>query len=89
MNDGAWKIASGRLCVACLQEMAAEYIIEPAFHGWARGVCQRCGKDQNLMVANEKLAADRKALINELCQYCGKYKQAHEGACDGCRWREL
>lgn len=33
MNDGAWKIASGRLCVACLQEMAAEYIIEPAFHG--------------------------------------------------------
>ena len=25
---------------------------------------------------------------NELCQYCGKYKQAHDGACDGCRWRE-
>lgn len=37
----------------------------------------------------EKLAADRKALLNELCQYCGKYKQAHEGACDGCRWREM
>ncbi len=28
------------------------------------------------------------AMKNELCQYCGKYKQAHEGACDGCRWRE-
>lgn len=26
---------------------------------------------------------------NELCQYCGKYKQAHEGACDGCKWREM
>ena len=37
----------------------------------------------------EKLAADRKALINELCQYCGKYKQAHAGACDGCKWREM
>lgn len=37
----------------------------------------------------ERLVADRKALINELCQYCGKYKQAHEGACDGCRWREM
>lgn len=37
----------------------------------------------------EKLAADRKALINELCQYCGKYKKAHEGACDGCKWREM
>lgn len=36
----------------------------------------------------EKLGADRKAFINELCQYCGKYKQAHEGACDGRRWRE-
>ena len=36
----------------------------------------------------EKLAADRKALINELCQYCRKYKQAHEGACDGCRWKQ-
>ncbi|WP_419085688.1 hypothetical protein [Slackia isoflavoniconvertens] len=35
----------------------------------------------------EDLASDRKALINELCQYCGKYKQAHEGACDECRWR--
>lgn len=45
--------------------------------------------NRGLMAANEKLAADRKALINELCQYCGKYKKAHEGACDGCRWREL
>ncbi len=25
---------------------------------------------------------------NELCQYCRKYKQAHNSACDGCRWRE-
>lgn len=24
-------------------------------------------------------------LRNELCQQCGKYKRAHEGACDGCR----
>ena len=37
----------------------------------------------------EKLAADRKALLNELCQYCGKYKKAHKGACDGCRWRDM
>lgn len=37
----------------------------------------------------EKIEVDRKALINELCQDCGKYKQAHEGACDGCKWREM
>lgn len=25
----------------------------------------------------------------DLCYHCGKYKMAHEGACDGCRWRAL
>ena len=45
--------------------------------------------NETLFDSNMKLGADRKALINELCQYCGKYKKAHEGACDGCRWREM
>ena len=51
-------------------------------------ISQLDGANSSLMAANEKLAADRKDLINELCKYCGKYKQAHEGACDGCKWRE-
>lgn len=42
--------------------------------------------NETLFDSNMKLGADRKALINELCQYCGKYKHAHEGACDGCKW---
>lgn len=45
--------------------------------------------NDTLYDSNMKLGADSKALINELCQYCGKYKQAHEGACDGCRWRDM
>lgn len=52
-------------------------------------ISQLDGANSSLMDANEKLAADRKDLINELCQYCGKYKKAHEGACDGCKWREM
>ena len=52
-------------------------------------ISQLDGANSSLMAANEKLAADRKALINELCQYCGKYNQAHDGACDGCRWRDM
>lgn len=52
-------------------------------------ISQLDGANSSLMAANEKLAADRKALINELCQYCGKYEQAHEGACDGCKWRDM
>lgn len=26
-------------------------------------------------------------LRNELCLKCGRYKTAHEGSCDGCRWK--
>lgn len=36
-----------------------------------------------------QLKEELHAMKNELCQYCGKYKQAHKGACDGCRWREM
>ena len=25
---------------------------------------------------------------NELCCKCGKYREDHNGACDGCRWKE-
>ena len=34
--------------------------------------------------ARKELAAMR----NELCYLCGKYREAHNGACDGCRWKE-
>ena len=40
-------------------------------------------------VAVEEEQSELHAMKNELCQYCGKYKHAHEGACDGCRWREM
>ena len=28
-------------------------------------------------------------LRNELCLKCGRYKYAHEGSCDGCRWHKI
>ena len=28
------------------------------------------------------------AMRNELCYLCGKYREAHNGACDGCRWEK-
>ena len=40
-------------------------------------------------VAVKKEQSELHAMKNELCQYCGKYKQAHEGACDGCKWRDM
>lgn len=36
-----------------------------------------------------RLKEELHTIKNELCQYCGKYKQAHEGACDGCKWRDM
>ena len=40
-------------------------------------------------VAVKEEPSELHAMNNELCQYCGKYKRAHEGACDGCKWREM
>ena len=34
--------------------------------------------------ARKELATMR----NELCCKCGKYREAHNEACDGCRWKE-
>ena len=35
----------------------------------------------------EELHAENKALRNELCQKCGRYREAHNGACNSCKWR--
>ena len=39
---------------------------------------------KQLHEAKSELAAMR----NELCFKCGNYREAHNGACDGCRWKE-
>ena len=36
----------------------------------------------------EQTQAERAAMRNELCYLCGKYREAHNGACNGCRWKE-
>lgn len=35
----------------------------------------------------EAQAKEIDALRNELCLKCGNYTLAHDGACNGCRWR--
>lgn len=36
----------------------------------------------------DELKNELAAMRNELCYMCGKYREAHNGACDGCRWKE-
>ena len=46
------------------------------------------GKAGKAADAIEALERELKDCRNELCLKCGNYKQAHNGACDGCRWRK-
>lgn len=48
------------------------------------------GLEKDLAKAADLIEAQEKqidALRNELCLKCGNYTLAHEGACNGCRWR--
>jgi hypothetical protein len=39
--------------------------------------------------ALEKARAALYDARNELCLKCGRYHEAHNGACDGCRWGDV
>ena len=57
--------------------------------------CEKPFCDHNILVCDRLAAyedtglspADIADLRNELCLKCGRYKTAHEGSCDGCRWK--
>ena len=36
----------------------------------------------------DEMKKELDAMRNELCCKCGKYREAHNGACDGCRWKK-
>lgn len=40
----------------------------------------------NIGIVNNKVKNAVETIRNELCLKCEKYKEAHNGACDGCRW---
>ena len=46
-------------------------------------------RDENEMLKKQLESSQRRerAARNELCQKCGKYKEEHNGACNGCRWK--
>ena len=36
----------------------------------------------------DELKKELADMRNELCCKCGNYREAHNGACDGCRWEK-
>lgn len=47
------------------------------------------GDDHDFIKDNAiAIAKELRACRNELCLKCGLYKEAHNGACKNCRWRD-
>lgn len=62
--------------------------------------CFICGRDTDagfivdvecVIALKDELSETKMQLRNarnELCLKCGRYHDAHKGACDGCKWKE-
>ena len=52
-------------------------------------MCKDCADCiEELKSRAEKAEIELKNARNELCLKCGKYHEAYDGACDGCKWKE-
>ena len=75
-------------CLFCKTEPVPEDLAEKInLTEWSS-----CDVDAIGLAAADRIEAQAKeidALRNELCLKCGNYTLAHEGACNGCRWREM
>ena len=45
-------------------------------------------KVEALALELDNVKAERDAAVYELCCNCGNYREAHNGACDGCQWKD-
>lgn len=55
-----------------------------ALHGMYAAVENELSSVKKQLAASQRKAQDAR---NELCERCGRYKEAHNGSCDGCRWK--
>jgi hypothetical protein len=46
------------------------------------------GQKEETMSNTDKIRSELKRARTELCQKCGNYRDAHNGACDGCHWKD-
>ena len=47
------------------------------------------GDIAQIHVQVDMLETDLRDCVNELCLQCGQYREAHNGACDDCRWLKV
>jgi hypothetical protein len=89
LNDAAALIESLQAQLAKYDEVAAEYGIDGKTMLTLAKSQIRTAQD-NIKLREQLTASQRreKEARNELCLKCGLYRDAHNGACDGCRWKE-
>ena len=66
-------------------------IMERQAESNARLIAEAIKKDEEIGQLQEELheaKSELDSMRNELCFKCGKYREAHNGACDGCRWEK-
>ena len=51
------------------------------------GADMKLSMDMTALIAHVgSIESDLHDCVNELCYRCGQYREAHNGACNGCRW---
>ena len=58
--------------------------------GEIKAKCEMLGaaiaEKEKYRAALEKSMQRERDALNAMCDKCGKYREEHNGACDGCRW---
>ena len=66
-------------------------IMERQAESNARLIAEALKKDEEIGQLQEELheaKSELNAMRNELCCKCGNYREAHNGACNECRWEK-
>ena len=87
------RISSARCELEDAKKNIAELheIMERQAESNARLIAEVLKKDEEIGRIQGELSqaqAERDVMRNELCFKCGNYREAHNGACDGCRWKK-
>ena len=69
-------------------QLAAERIKYAELQRYNVDCTKACDRQMVEILELREQSAQLSNARNELCQRCGRYREAHKGACDGCRWKE-
>lgn len=76
-------MSKGEEIIRKLQDIEAEHKKE-----WG-GATEESEAISDAVVFIKSLLKELQNCRDELCLRCGQYKQAHLGACDGCRYKDM